>query len=158
MPRKTDVPPETQPSALDMLDPAPVPVAEPVPPGREPPPPPEPYQPGFIEQAVMADLLNFPAEFARGAIAASALRLARELDMGLVVGRDAAGHAREIRQSITTLREMSPGERQGDKTDDLRTRREARMQASVLCTLRSRSIRAAGTARSSWAPGRVSTP
>jgi hypothetical protein len=126
MPRKQPPPPETQPSALDMLDPAPVPVA-----GPPSPPKPKPYRPGVIEQAVMADLRNFPDEFAKGAIAASARRLARELDMGMVIGRDAAGHAREIRQAITTLREMAPGERKGDATDDLRARREARMQAAT---------------------------
>jgi hypothetical protein len=128
MPRKQPQP-ETQPSALDMLDPAPVPVTGP----PQPPSPPKakPYRPGVIEQAVMADLRNFPDEFARGAIAASARRLARELDTGMVIGRDAAGHAREIRQAITTLREMAPGERKGDATDDLRARREARMQAAT---------------------------
>lgn len=123
-------PPQGQPTALDVLDPAQVPESS----GRPENPPrqekPKPYRPGVIERAVMADLGNFPDEFARGAIGASARRLARELDMGLVIGRDAAGHAREIRQAITTLREMAPGERRGDATDDLRARREARMQAS----------------------------
>jgi hypothetical protein len=126
--KKAAEPPAAQPTALDILDPAPVPAVSPD--DAPLPPKPKPYRPGTIEQAVMADLRNFPEEFAKGAIGASARRLARELDMGLVVGRDAAGHAREIRQAITTLREMAPGERKGDATDDLRARREARMQAS----------------------------
>jgi hypothetical protein len=76
----------------------------------------------------MADLGQFSGESSKG-IAAATRRLAREMDMGMVIGRDAAGHAREIRQAITTLREMSPGERKGDATDDLRARREQRLAA-----------------------------
>jgi hypothetical protein len=110
-----------------MLDPSPVPVTPPVPPA---PPRQPPYRPRTIELGVMHDLRNFPEEFAKGAIAATARRLAREIDIGMVAGRDVAGHAREIRQAMITLREMAPGDRKGDATDDLRARREARMQAS----------------------------
>jgi hypothetical protein len=126
---KPGPPPDGHPTALDRLDPAPVSSGRPEDPLPSPPGE-KPYRPGYIERAVMADLRNFPDEFAKGAIGASARRLARELDMGIVVGRDAAGHAREIRQAVTTLRELAPGERKGDATDDLRARREARMQAS----------------------------
>jgi hypothetical protein len=112
-----------------MLDPMPA-TAEDSGRPEEPPEPPPPYEPGPIELAVLHDLSGFPEEFAKGAIAAAARKLAREMDMGYVIGRDAAGHAREIRQAMTVLREMAPGERKGDATDDLRARREARMQAS----------------------------
>lgn len=120
--------PDTEPTALDLLDPAP---AQPEPDIAAPPPRPRRRRKGPIEQAVGRDLALLPADLRRGGIATSALRLARELDSMIVVGRDAAGHAREIRQCLMTLREISPGEKKGDKTDELGARREARLAAAV---------------------------
>jgi hypothetical protein len=61
-------------------------------------------------------------------IALGALVLARELDAGMVDGRDKAGHVREVRQCVTVLREMAPEKKAGSKTDELARKREERMQ------------------------------
>jgi hypothetical protein len=120
-PRKTPVPP----TALDRLDPAP----------GTPPPPKRTRRPrkGLVESAVAADLAALPENLRKCAIAASVLRLALELDTGVVMGRDAAGHAREIRLAMLTLRELAPAGEKGDQTDEVRERRERRLgQASGL--------------------------
>jgi hypothetical protein len=52
------------------------------------------------------------------------------MDLHILDPRNQSGHAREIRQCLTVLREMAPGERKGDQTDDLRDRRERRLQAA----------------------------
>lgn len=116
------MPEQQEPTALDRLDPSPVP----------------PRQPrrrrrvlGDRERGVRRDLRLLPDELRLGGIAAGILGLARDLDMGIVAGRDAAAHQREIRQGLTTLRELAPGERKGDKTDDLAARREARLTAAI---------------------------
>jgi hypothetical protein len=105
---------------LDRLDPAPV-----------QPPPPRPRQArqrkGPVELAVRRDLARYPDDMRKGGIAAAALRLASELDAHLVVGRDAAGHAREIRMCLTQLHDFAPGEVRGDSTDEVRERRERRL-------------------------------
>ena len=74
------------------------------------------------------DLAPLPEYLRKGGVAAAALRLAMELDTGIVAGRDAAGHAREIRQCITALREWAPGAAADDKTDEARGRRERRLE------------------------------
>lgn len=82
---------------------------------------------GPREQGVLNDLESFPEDIRKGAIAAGLIGLARDLDQGIVMGRDAAAHAREIRQGITALREMAPGERKGDTVDELGARRASRL-------------------------------
>jgi hypothetical protein len=127
MPRKTGpAAPDPQPSALDLLDPAPEAQQEP---GTGPPLPRRTRRPakGPYQKAVEKDLARLPDDLSDGAVAAGMLRLAVELDAGLVLGRDAAAHVREIRQSFTTLKELSPAGRKNDKTDDLTARRERRM-------------------------------
>jgi hypothetical protein len=76
---------------------------------------------------VAHDLVPLPEHLRKGGVAAAALRLAMEMDAGVVLGRDAAGHAREIRQCITALREWAPGAAADDKTDEVRDRRERRL-------------------------------
>lgn len=88
-----------------------------------------PAGPGPVAQAVERDLASYPDALARGAIAATALRLAFELDSGIVMGRDAAGHAREIRLAMQALRELAPVADSGDQTDEIRARRERRLAA-----------------------------
>lgn len=83
-----------------------------------------------METAVGKDLAALPDDLRHGAIAASALRLAVEMDGGLVMGRDAAGHAREIRLAMLTLRELAPAGQAGDQTDEVRERRERRLGAA----------------------------
>ena len=126
MPRKSSRP-ETAPSALDLLDPAPAPQREPQPPpvrNRRPPV-------GPREKGVRADLRKMPEELREGGIAAGIIGLAQDLDRGFVIGRDAAAHAREIRQGLMVLREMAPGDRKGDKTDELAEKRQRRLSATA---------------------------
>ena len=82
-----------------------------------------------MELAVAARLRTLPGELRKGPVAACMVRLARELDAGIVIGRDAAGHAREIRMCETQLREWAPGTAAGDSTDEVRERRERRLAA-----------------------------
>lgn len=102
----------------------------PVPPQPDPPVPPpvrRRHRAGPVEISVNRDLRKLPEDLRKGAIAASVIRLARELDAGIVMGRDAAGHAREIRLSVLTLRELAPAGEKGDQTDEVRARRERRL-------------------------------
>lgn len=125
MPRKKA--PETAPSALDLLDPAPDPQVQP------PRPPPRTRRPpvGPREKGVRHDLRLLPGDLREGGIAAGLIGLAQDLDRGFVIGRDAAAHAREIRQGLTVLRELAPGERKGDKTDELADKRKRRLAAAA---------------------------
>lgn len=109
---------------MDRLDPHPVPAAP------APPESPERHI-GDVEEAVQRDLSHLPDDLRRGGIAATALRLAQDLDRGLVTGRDAAGHGREIRMCLAQLRDWAPGENKGDQTDEVRQRREQRMGAAA---------------------------
>lgn len=113
-----------EPTAMDLLDPAPAP-PEPDPPAE--PPKPKRHVPGPIERKVRAELRNFPAEHRDGAIAAVAVRLAMEMDAGVVLGRDAAGHGREIRMCMVQLREWAPGGDAETGTDEVRRKREERL-------------------------------
>jgi hypothetical protein len=101
---------------LDRLDPA-------------PPPPKAPRRNRKIELAVGKDLRAMPAALRQSALAATALDLARDLDAGGMTPRDKAGHARELRMHMNDLTAMAPGERKGDATDEVRARRERRMEA-----------------------------
>lgn len=84
-------------------------------------------EPGFHEQRVLDDLKSFPGEIRRGAIAGNMISAARDLDTGMVTGRDRDSTRREIRQSYMALREMAPGERKGDKVDELNGKRGLRL-------------------------------
>lgn len=119
MPRKSLELPE-QPSALDLLDPAPV---HPAPARRRPPP----RRKGENETAVLRDLKMLPEDLRKGAIAAVALALARQLDTGDMSARDLSDVANKLRMAMVTLREIAPGEAKGDHTDEVRERRERRL-------------------------------
>jgi hypothetical protein len=115
---------------LDRLDPQTAPAAAPaqaVPavPRRRP----VPRRKGAIETATFRDLKTMPEALRTGAVAATALLLARELDTAGMTPRDTAGHARELRMHMTQLAELAPGERKGDVTDELRERRHQRLAA-----------------------------
>lgn len=90
---------------------------------------PRPRRKGPVETGVARDLKLLPAQLRNGGIANAILWLAAELDTGELASRDAAGHAREIRQSLVTLAELAPGEGRGDRTDEVRDRRERRLRA-----------------------------
>ena len=82
-----------------------------------------------MEDAVQRDLAELPVSMRRGGVAAVALMCARILDEGGLAPRDAAGFAREMRLSLAQLREQAPGEVKGDTTDEVRVRREKRLEA-----------------------------
>jgi hypothetical protein len=103
------------PTELDRLDPAPAP------PKR---------RKGKNEQAVLRDLRALPDDLRQGAIAAVALGLARDLDEGDMTARDKSGMYAQLRMAMVTLADMAPGEVKGDATDEVRARRERRLQAS----------------------------
>jgi hypothetical protein len=99
---------------------------------------------GAREQAVNADLAALPESMRKGAIAATALMLARLLDDGIceadpdtgehkrymVPAKEIPAFAREIRQCITVLQEQAPGEVKGDMTDEVKNRREKYLNAA----------------------------
>lgn len=105
---------------MDTLDPQPAPAP---PPRRRPPP----RRKGANEKAVLEDLKALPADLRKGAIAAVALGLARDLDDGDMSARDKAGMYAQLRMAMVTLREIAPGEAKGDHTDEVRERRERRL-------------------------------
>jgi hypothetical protein len=100
---------------------------------------------GAREQAVKADLAALPESMQKGAIAATALMLARLLDRGIceedpatgehmmrtVPAKEIPAFAREIRQCVTALQEQAPGEVKGDKTDEVKEAREKRIKAAA---------------------------
>jgi hypothetical protein len=104
--------------------------AEPPPEQQPEPPKPPPRRKGPVELATARDLKALPAVMRTGALAATALMLARELDGLDMTARDTAGHARELRMHMTQLAEMAPGGTKGDATDEVRERRERRLSAA----------------------------
>jgi hypothetical protein len=111
---------QASPTAMDALDPAPV---QPAPARRRPPP----RRKGDNETAVLRDLKALPEDLRKGAIAAVALGLARDLDEDGMTARDKAGMYAQLRMAMVTLREIAPGEAKGDHTDEVRERRERRL-------------------------------
>jgi hypothetical protein len=99
----------------------------------EPPPPPKvpPRRKGDIELGLDADLRSMPTALRRGTLARTARSLAQDMDAGGMTARDKAGIARELRMVMIQLNEMTTGERKGDTTDDLRARRERRLEAAA---------------------------
>lgn len=89
------------------------------------------YEPGFMEASVLHDLERYPADMRTGGVAAVALLCARVLDEGGLAPRDAAGYAREVRLALAQLREMAPGDIKGDVTDEVRLRRERRLEGGT---------------------------
>lgn len=114
---------QANPTAMDALDPAPVLPAQPAPARRRPPP----RRRGANETAVQRDLKALPEDLRKGAIAAVALGLARDLDDGDMSARDKSGMYAQLRMAMVTLREIAPGEARGDHTDEVRERREKRL-------------------------------
>jgi hypothetical protein len=99
-------------------------------PAAEPRPPRQAaHRKGPVEAATARDLKALPPAMRAGALAATALRLAREIDTGALTARDLAGHARELRMHMTQLFDSAPGGSAGDVTDEVRDRRERRLAA-----------------------------
>lgn len=81
-----------------------------------------------LEESVRSDLAALPLAMRRGGVARVTLMCARVLDQGGLSPRDAAGFAREMRLGLAQLREMAPGEVKGDVTDEVKQRRERRLE------------------------------
>jgi hypothetical protein len=82
-------------------------------------------RPLAVERAARRDLRTL-REYSDSGLAHAYLLLARQLDEGMPA-RDAAAVAREMRLALLALHELSPSREDGDYTDELRARREARM-------------------------------
>jgi hypothetical protein len=80
-----------------------------------------------VERAARKDLAAL-REYGGSGLAKTYLLLARQLDEGLPA-RDAAAAVREMRLIFLALQELSPSKEGDDYTDELRARREKRMQA-----------------------------
>jgi hypothetical protein len=70
-----------------------------------------------------------PAEYRSCAVAEAYVMLARRLDAGMSP-RDAGSVAREMRMALLTLYDMAPPKREGDYVDEVRAKREQRMEAA----------------------------
>lgn len=79
-----------------------------------------------VVDAVKADLADLPEKLQLGALAASALELARTIDQGL----NQATCTKELRAVLAELREQAPLKPSGDAVDDLNERRAARQRAA----------------------------
>lgn len=82
---------------------------------------------GAVERAVRRDLRAFPETVSGSAVAQAMLTLAAEADSGGLPARDLSTVLRELRLCSAQLREMAPPGAEGDKIDELRKRREARL-------------------------------
>jgi|SRR5580765_5255011 len=94
------------------------------------PPRQQPRRKGPVELATVRDLRGLPPSMRQGALAATALKLACEIDTAALTARDLAGHARELRMHMTQLFDSAPGGAKGDATDEVRERREKRLTAA----------------------------
>ena len=84
-------------------------------------------RPLAVEAAARKDLRAFPSAYRDSAVGKTYLLLARRLDAGLSA-RDAATLAREMRLTLLALYDLAPPHREDDPMDELRERRERRMQ------------------------------
>ena len=81
---------------------------------------------GSVEKATRADLARLPADLAGGALAASALELARGLDgANSLTSKSMAAKAHG--DIMNRLRELAPPEERRDGLDDLSARRAERL-------------------------------
>jgi hypothetical protein len=119
--------PPDPPSELDRLVPGPDAAYA----KAEPRPRPPRRRKGDLETATDRDLKAMPAALGKGGIATSALILARRIDASGSTDRDASSLHGQYRQHMNDLMAAAPGERKGDTTDQLRARREERMQQAA---------------------------
>lgn len=89
---------------------------------------------GPVEEGVREDLGTMPENLRRGAMAQTALLLARQLDSAaefMLQARDIAAFTAQLRHCMTQLREWAPGEARGDRTDEARVKREERLTGNL---------------------------
>lgn len=92
-----------------------------------------------VEAAVEFDLKKLPAELAGGALAASALALAREIDHAGNSATSKSMCARALTETLEKLRALAPAEKEADKLDDLARRRAFRLEGQPKASRRARS-------------------
>lgn len=83
-----------------------------------------------VLEAVERDLKRVPADLAESALAETAKSLARELDADNSATSKSMC-ARALAEVLEQLRELTPPKEEGDRTDDLRARREKRRARST---------------------------
>jgi hypothetical protein len=116
---------------LDRLDPDPGRPAAPSRPPRRPP-----RRKGAVELATAAELKALPPALARGTLAATALVAARRVDDLSALGdgaddRNLVAYMRELRMHMADLAERAPAVVPGSVTDEMRERRELRLQQAA---------------------------
>jgi hypothetical protein len=93
---------------------------------------------GTVESGVRADLRGLPDAITGGALAKSALLVARLLDDPATETKDVAGLGRELRALVAAIQAASPRKEEGDGVtkirDDLAARRKAAQRAAAADT------------------------
>lgn len=90
-------------------------------------------RPLAVEAAAKRDLGSLPPQYRNSAIARAYLMLARRLDAG-VSARDASQLAREMRLCLLALYELAPAKQETDPVDELKARREQRIEKDDVAT------------------------
>lgn len=81
-----------------------------------------------VETSVRRELKSYPPDIAAGAVARTMILLAQLMDAGIDEPRDLAQVSRELRLASAQLRELAPGNTEGDEVDKFRKRREKRLE------------------------------
>lgn len=87
------------------------------------PPPKRRLRAGAVHKATKAELADLGVDPKANAAAATALRLATEIDSA-PDAKSVAAVSRELRQAMQTVRALAPPKERGDKVDELNARRE----------------------------------
>ena len=82
---------------------------------------------GTVEAAARRDLAALPPTYRNSAVAKAYLLMARRLDAG-VSARDTAQVTREMRLCLLALYELTPAKHANDPVDELKAKREQRLQ------------------------------
>ncbi|MBK3556291.1 hypothetical protein JHN55_07025 [Streptomyces sp. MBT56] len=91
----------------------------------EPPPPRRRLRAGAVHKATKTELADLGVDPKANASAATALRLASEVDSS-TDAKATAAVSRELRQAMQTVRALAPPKERGDKIDQLAARRATR--------------------------------
>lgn len=83
-----------------------------------------------VRDAVEAELAGFPEDLATSSTAASALRLADSIDLGVETYRFQSALVAQLRECMTELRALAPPKVEGDHVDELNDKRAARRRAA----------------------------
>lgn len=89
-----------------------------------------PQPPASVVEALQAELVEIAkrdASLSRSALAAAALELARQIDAPKNSATSKSMCAKELRETMARLRELLPAETEGDRVDELGSRRAKRL-------------------------------